>query len=229
MLRPKKRITKRQLKEDALVSTYVKVTTFYEKHKRQISIGITAIVVVAIVALIYFRNRADSNERAMAQMAAVYAFFDNGQYQIAVDGAPERNIAGLRSIVDNYGGSDGGELARFYLANAYYNLDSTELALGCFEDFSPGNRFLAVSRYSGIAACHEALGNHLAAAEYFERAASIDAEGVNVAENLHHAARNYAESGEKEKAVELYLRLKKNHPTTRFGREADRFISELSV
>lgn len=107
MLRPKKRITKRQLKEDALVSTYVKVTTFYEKHKRQISIGITAIVVVAIVALIYFRNRADSNERAMAQMAAVYAFFDNGQYQIAVDGAPERNIAGLRSIVDNYGGSDG--------------------------------------------------------------------------------------------------------------------------
>jgi tetratricopeptide (TPR) repeat protein len=207
----------------------VKVTTFYEKHKRQISIGITAIVVIAVVALIYFRNRADNNERALAQMAAVYTYFDNGQYQIAVDGAPERSIAGLRSIVDNYGGSDGGELARFYLASAYYKLDSTEQALACFEDFSPGNKFLEVSRYSGIAACHESLGNHLEAAEYFERAASADAEGVSVAENLHHAARNYAESGEKEKAVELYRRLKRNHPTTRYGREADRFISELSV
>jgi len=229
MLRPKKKITKKQLKEDALVSSYVKVTTFYEKHKREISIGVTVAVVLAIVALIYFRNRADNDQRAMAQVAAVYKFFDNGQYQIAIDGAPERNIAGLRSIVDNYGGTDGGELATFYLASAYFQLDSTELALACFEDFSPGNQFLAVSRYSGIAACHEALGNYREAAEYFERAASADVEGVNVAENLHHAARNYAESGERAKALELYRRLKKNHPTTRYGREADRFITELSV
>jgi tetratricopeptide (TPR) repeat protein len=229
MLRPTKKITKKQLKEDALVSTYVKVTTFYERYKKQISIGITAVIVVAVVALIYFRNRADNNERAMAQMAAVYTYFDNAQYQIAIDGAPERNVAGLRSIVENYGGSDGGELARFYLASAYYNLDSVELALANFEDFSPGNQFLEVSRYAGIAACHEAMGNHGEAAEYFEKAASADAGGVNVAENLHHAARNYAESGEKEKAVELYRRLKKNHPTTRYGREADRFIIEISV
>ena len=229
MLQPKKKISKKQLKEDALVSSYVKVTNFYEKHKKQISITITAIIVIAVVALIYFRNRADNNERAVAQLAAVFTFFDNGQYQVAIDGAPERSIVGLRSIVDNYGGFDGGELARFYLANAYFQLDSTEDALRSFEDFSPGNEFLTVSRYSGIAACYEAMGEYREAAEFFERAASTGREGVDVAENLHHAARNYAASGENDKAVDLYMRLKKDYPTTRYGREADRFIAQLSV
>ena len=41
--------------------------------------------------------------------------------------------------------------------------------------------------------------------------------------------RNYARAGEKEKALDLYRRLKKNYPTTTYGRDADRFIEQLSV
>jgi hypothetical protein len=46
---------------------------------------------------------------------------------------------------------------------------------------------------------------------------------------LNNAARNYALAGDKAKAIELYKRLKKNFPTTTFGREADRYVAQLSV
>jgi hypothetical protein len=46
---------------------------------------------------------------------------------------------------------------------------------------------------------------------------------------MSNAARNYGKAGEKEKAIELYTKLKNNYPTSTFARDADRFIAGLSV
>ena len=229
MLRPKKKLSKRELKQDALVSTYVKATSFYETNKRAISIGITALVIAVFAVVLYLKNRADSNEKAMTQLGSVYQFYDAGQYQIAIDGIPERNIQGLKSIVENFGNSRGGDLARFYLANAYFNTGNSAEALKAYEDCSPTDELLEVSRLAGIAACYEAQGNHEKAAQYFERAGTKNSKDITNAENLSNAARNYGQAGEKGKAIELYKRIKKSYPTTTFAREADRFISQLAV
>jgi tetratricopeptide (TPR) repeat protein len=229
MLRPKKKITKRELKEDTLVTAYVKISKFYDLHKRNISIGTVTVVVIAAVVLGYLKNRGEDNQKAFVQLARIFETYDAGQFQLAINGIPEKNMPGLRSIVDNFGSTKGGEIARFYLADAYFQVGKYEEALKEFQDFSPPDEFLACSRLSGIAGCYEGLGKHLEAAQFFEKANAQDTKGINAAENLNNAARNYGEAGEKEKAIELYKRLKKDYPTTVFAREADRFISELSV
>jgi TolA-binding protein len=229
MLRPKKKLSKREIKEDALITSYVKATTFYEEHKKNISIGITVLVVAVFVVVVYMKNRADNNEKALTQLGTIFQMYDAGQYQAAIDGVPEKNIPGLKSIVENYGNSRAGDLARFYLANAYFNAGHFDEALTNFEDCSPPGELLEVSRLAGIAACYEAKGDHRKAAEAFEKAATKHGKDVNAAENLNNAARNYGQAGEKEKAIELYKRIKKNYPTTTFAREADRFITQLTV
>jgi tetratricopeptide (TPR) repeat protein len=229
MLSPKKKISKRELKEDALVTTYVKVTGFYERNKKNISIAVTVVAVLIIASVIFVKNRADNNERASAQLGQVFPLYDNGQYQQAIDGVPENNIPGLKTIVDNYGGLRAGNYARFYLANAYYHLGTFDKALDQFEDFSPSDDVLAVSRLSGIASCYEAMGKYKDAAEHFEEAGTKYAEDVNAAENLANAARNYGLAGDKETAIDLYKKLKQNYPTSAFARDADRFIAGLAV
>jgi tetratricopeptide (TPR) repeat protein len=229
MLRPKKKITKRQLKEDALVTSYAKVRSFYDEHRRTISISITAAAVVIIALVVYVKNRQENSDAALARLGAIQTYFDSGQYQLALAGVPERNIPGLAAIVDEFGGSPGGEIARFYLANVYYKLGEYDQALSQFEEFSAPNAILEASRLSGIAACHEALGRYAEAAEQYERATAADKEGVLAAENLNNAARNYALAGDRERAIQIYRRLKKDFPTSSFGRDADRSIAELSV
>jgi tetratricopeptide (TPR) repeat protein len=229
MLRPKKKISKKELKEDTLVKWYAETTGFYEKHKRNIHIGITAVVVIVLALVVYLKNRSDNDALAMAQLGKVHSLFDAGSYQAAIDGVAERNIPGLKSIVDNYGGTPSGELARFYLATALYELRKYDEALEQFKDFSASDELLVVSRYAGIAQCLEAKGIYREAAENYEMAATKNVKDVAAAENLNNAARNFALAGDKEKAVELYKRLKKNYPLTTFGREADRYIAELSV
>jgi tetratricopeptide (TPR) repeat protein len=229
MLRPKKKISKRDLKEDALVTTYVKVTSFYDANKRNISIALTALVVAVFAIVIYAKNRADNNEKAITALGAIFETYDAGQFQTAVDGIPEKNVQGLRSIVDNYGNSAAGDLARFYLASAYVQLGRSDDALKEFEEFSPPDELLAVARLSGIGSCYESRGRFKEAAGSFEKAATQYPKDVSAAENLNNAARDYAQAGDRDKAIDLFKRIKKNYPTTAFAREADRFIAQLSV
>jgi tetratricopeptide (TPR) repeat protein len=229
MLKPKKKITKKELKQDTLVTSYAQVTGFYEKHKRNISIGITALVALIIIGVIYFKNKGENDERATAQMALVRPYYDGGQFQPAIDGVAEQNIPGLKSIVENYGSTKSGEVARFYLADCYFQLGKYEEALKNFEDFSPSDDMLAASRYAGIGACLEVLGKYQDAAKNFEKAAGKQSTEASAAEDFASAARNYTLAGDKERALELYKRLKKTYPTTAPGREAERFITQLSL
>lgn len=229
MLRPQKKVSKKELKEDALVTWYVKVTTFYEQYKKNISIAVIAVAVVIGGSLIYLKNRADDDQNAAAQLGQVYQYYDGGQYQAAVDGIPERSIPGLKSIVENFGGSSSGNLARLYLADAYCQLGRYEEALEQFDDMRAGSDLLEVSRLAGVGGCYEALGRYMEAAEAFEKAATIDPKHVAAPDNLSQAARNYGLAGNREKAIELYTRLKKQHPASPYAREAERLIAALSA
>lgn len=229
MLQPKKKISKRELKEDALVTSYVKATGFYEQNKKNIQYGILAVVAVVVLIVVYVNNRSGNDEKAMTELGKVYSLYDNNQFQLAVDGVPERNISGLKSVVDNYGGTHSGELARFYLANAYYQLGKYDEALSQFEDFSTDNELLVVSRLAGIAACQEAKGMYGDAASNFEKAATKYAKDVNVAENYFHAARNYVKVGNKERALEIYKKIKKEYPKSTYVRDIDRHIAQVSA
>lgn len=229
MLQAKKKISKREMKQDALISSYVKATTFYEQHKKNIMIGVGAVIVLIIALVVIADRRAENNARAMTELGKVFPVYDANQFQLAIDGAPERNIPGIKSIVEDYGSTPSGELARFYLANAHYHLGNYDEALKAFDDFSPPTDLLAVSRLAGMAACFEAKGKYGEAASNFERAASRYAKDVNVAENLFHAARNYGLAGNKDRALELYKRIKKDFPKSTYARDIDRYIAQLSV
>ena len=136
---------------------------------------------------------------------------------------------GLKTIVDNYGSTESGEIARFYLANAYYNVSRYDDALRQFESFSSGNKLLEASAQAGAAACHEAKGEFEKAAEGYEKAAGTVSSPLSTPENLNSAARCYGKAGQKDKAIVLLKRLKLDYPSSQYARDADRYLSEFSA
>jgi len=228
MLNPRKKVTKKDLKEDKLVTTYFKASEYIEENKKRLSWLVGGLVVVSIGAVIYFNNRAANEEKAATALGQIIRYYDQGEYQTAIDGKPEKNVVGLKDVVENYGGTSSGDLARFYLANAYYYTGKIDEALNEFENFSGRYPPLRSSALAGIASCYEAKGDHQKAAEYFEKAASKSADAQLTPEYLHHAARDYGLSGKKDRAVELLKRLKKDFPTSTYARDADRLLAQFS-
>jgi tetratricopeptide (TPR) repeat protein len=228
MLKPKKKITKRDLKEDKLVSTYFKASEYFYQNKKYFSWGITGLVVLFVAGVIYFNNRSANEEKATTALGEILRYYDKGEYQTAINGVPEKNVVGLKDIVDGYGGTHSGDLAKFFLANCYYSMGNYDEALKYFDDFGGNYSPLRASAVAGVAACYEAKGDNKKAAEYFERAASKSGDPQSSPEYLRNAARDYALSGKKERAIELLKKLKKEYPASMYVRDADRMLAEFS-
>lgn len=228
MLKPKKKITKREIKEDKLVSTYFKATTWYEENKKLVSSLLTGLVIVVIVVIVVRNNMISNNEQATTELAKVLKYYDEGNYEAAMNGVPQENIRGLLAVVNDYGSTHAGEFAKFYLANSYYATGNYDKALEYYLDVSFDDDLLQASAYAGAAACYEAKGNRVSAASSYERAALRGKQNVQAAEHLHLAALNYAAAGNKKKAIDLLKKVKKDYPTSSVAREVDRFIASMN-
>ncbi len=234
MLTPKKKLVKKEIKQDSLLTTYVKTTGFYYENKKYINYALTGLVVLAVAGVIFINNRRSNNEKAAAELSRVMmvvdaAPADPAAQRSAIDGRPEQGILGLKAIVDNYGGTDAGELARYYLAGAYYRLGEYADALESYLAFSPADRMLEAGALAGAAACHEALKQFAQAAELYADAAGTDPDGVAAPEYLNSAARCHGAAGNPGEAVRLLKKLKDEYPTSAFARDSERAITRYSL
>ncbi len=229
MLKPKKKITKKEIKEDRLVTTYFEATTWYQNNKKIVNGVLTGVVILAIVVVAYVNNVNSSNQKAIAELGKILSYYDQGKYDLAINGNLQDNVRGLQSIVNDYGSSKAGELACFYLANSYFGLGNYDKALKYYLDVDVNDDMVNASAIAGAAACYEAKGDYQKAASTFEKAAFKSAKDVNASENLFHAAQNYLQAGNKEKAAELFRKVKKDYPTSTVAREIDRWIAEASA
>jgi tetratricopeptide (TPR) repeat protein len=185
MLKPKRKISKKEMKQDTLLTAYAKISAFYFENKKYINYALTALVIIVVGTVIYLNNRAANNAKAAEDFSRVFPVYDAAgndakQYQVAIDGQPERGIMGLKAL-------------------------------------------------AGMGSCYEAKGDYKHAARNFEKAAATIADQTNTPEYLNSAARCYGLSGDKETAIALFKRLKKEYPTSTYAREVERYINQFSA
>lgn len=229
MLKPKKRISKKEIKEDRLVTSYFEATSWYETNKKIVNGVLAGVVVLAILIVAYVNNVNSNNQKATTELGKVLPYYDQGKYDLAINGNLQENIRGFQSIVDNYGSTKAGELAGFYLANCYFAQGDYEKALKYYLNVNVKDDLISASSLAGAGACYEAKGDHAKAASFYEKAAFMSSKDVNVPENMFHAAQNHILAGNKEKAVELLKKVKKDFPNSSVTRDIDRWIAVASV
>ncbi len=228
MLRKQKKIAQRIIKEDTLLTKYYTTQTWFEENKKRLSTFGLVFLALVLGGWFYVNNARNNNEKAMNDLAKVFEYYDNGQYQVAINGLPEKNIPGLQTIADNYGSTKTGNLAKFYLANSYFNLQNFDKALELFESVSTSVDLVSISAIAGEASCYEAKGDFAQAAKYYEKAGKKSSTDPNAADNLVYAARNYVKTGDKTRAIELYKMVKEEYAQSAAARDAERFLLEMN-
>jgi tetratricopeptide (TPR) repeat protein len=227
MLKPKKKITKQELKQDKLVTWYFKVSEKFSQYQKQITTG--AGILVGVLVLLYFviiKPAQENKEISKTALSDIMYFYDAKQYDLAISGVPERNVVGLKQIVEEYGSTEAGETAKIYLGNIYFMKMDYQNAKKYFEDYSGKNDIYKVSALSGIASVYEAQKQNKEAAEYFEKAANKASSEILSPENLLNASRNYNLAGNKQKAIELLEKIKKEYPKSAYAKDVERYIAE---
>jgi len=227
MLKARKKITHKELKQDKLVTAYFESKDWFANpdNKRKISIAAGIVVVLAVAVFFYVSNRKTKSEEAETKLSAVISLYDEGKYPESINGDSSGNVMGLIKIVDEYGGTESGQTAKLYLGNCYFNMKDYDNAMKQFEDYSGKNDIIKASCLSGIGAVYDAKNDNKKAAEYFEKSAKVNKDIVINQENIFYAVRAYAQAGDKENAKRMYDLLKDQYPKSKYIADSKRFES----
>jgi len=227
MLTKKKKLSRKEIKEDKLVSTYYKAYGYFDENKSRVLIF--GAVLLGIIALIYFyiNNRNENNRLAGIQLAHVMNIYDQGSYLEAIEGREGTNIVGLKKIVEEYGSTENGELAKIYLANSFSFLGRNDEAFEYFEDYSGSNETYKATAFAGQAGVYADRKEYQKAADLYLKASRVSDENPQNPEYMLNAGINYLSAGNDEEAKELFETIKKDYPTSTAFREVDRYLSQI--
>jgi TolA-binding protein len=195
-----KRIKKRRLKEDQLVTFTVKASQFIQEYFTQVVAGIVVLVVAVGAILLTAQLRRSAARESEQQLALAMSQYNARDVQGAA--------SAFAAIVDKYGGQTAGEYSRYFLGKSLLAQGKYDEALGAFDGYigkvGEEGPFYA-GAVIGKASSLEGLHNYGAAADLLERLSqTLNEEDPRLAEVLFRAGRDYERSGSRDKARELF-------------------------
>lgn len=229
MLAKKKKLSKKQIQEDSLVKYYTKVIELFEEYKQQFMIA-GAVIVIIIAAIYIYNNKMEENQiAATTELSRVLPIYEQKNYQEAIDGQPGTSAIGLKTIVEDYGSSQAGEVAKIYLGNASYYLGNYDEALEYYSDYSGDQSEFKAAALAGQAACYSSKGDYEEAASKYEKAAGITKFNANNPSYLLQAGNMYLKTGAVESAKKVFNIIKNDYKTSTEARNIDRYLSEVEL
>lgn len=227
-LNPTRKVSRRQeLREDTVVTFYARALNILENN-RQAVIGVAAGILAVIVLILAWNwYQGNRNDQALSEMAEAVRMYEAGSYQAALDG--NVSYLGLLDIVDSFGGTDTGNLARFYAADALFRVGEMDRALDMFESFSKGNDYIGASAFAGEAAIHELQGNHDRAGDLYMRAANVFSSDITSPMYLSNAARAYEAAGDTGNAIDALEMIEADFPESQAARTVEFKLARLEA
>lgn len=193
------KMTKRQIKEDALVTAAFRATEVWERHGRVILAVVAGAILVAVLAVFVMRTRAQSEQRAQGDLFRAIMALTQGDY---VTGGPM-----LKELVDNSPGTQAARDALRYLGDASMAQGKPAEAADWYRKYiakAGGDKSAVLAGTWGLAAAQEdAKAFNEAAAAYADAAKRSTTDNERGRAMLGEA-RCYMRGGQNAKAIETY-------------------------
>lgn len=228
MLTKKKKLTKREIKEDKLVTTYYKVYNYFNENKNRIGMYAAGLAVLVAAIYFYMNYKSSTNDEAGVHLSRVMNLYDSGSYLEAIEGRQGTNIIGLKKIVADYGNTENGETAKIYLANSYIMLGNVEEAFKYYEDYGGSNELFKAAALAGEAGFYAYKQNYEKAADLYLKASRVSKANVLNPDYMLKAAVNFIEAEKKDEAKELLEIIKKDYQTSTAFRDVDKYLTLIN-
>lgn len=201
---------------------------FFVKNRNMIIIAVIAIVGIGGYML-WQSNKGDSeNQEALGEMAMAEVMYQADSTAQSIN--ENVRFVGFQSIIDQYGGTDAANLARYYSGTGNLKMGQVDAGLSYLEDFETDDNFLSAAALAAKAYAFEQKIDFASAAEAYQKAAVTPEENnFSTPMYLMDAARNFESAGNSAKALEVYQRIRKDFPRYQSVQDqtVDKYIYKL--
>lgn len=209
--------------ELALDVQLTKAEMFIEANLKKILSALAAVIVVSI-AIWGWNNYKDGREAdAQKAISAAQTAFAQQNYDKALNG--DGTAKGFLNVIEEYGNTKTGNLAKLYAAICYANTEKTDDAIKYFEDFSQeDDMMVSPASIAALGNCYIEKGENIKGAELLVKAAKAADNDAISPVFLLQAGEVYEAEGQNEKALELYQQIKKQYFNSRIAAEIEKYI-----
>ena len=222
MMKPRRRITKKQMKQDKLVTSTFQVVEYVQEHVTPIVFGLIALVALIILVVIISWSSKAKEKSAGELLGRAQIVYQMGDYTTAVQL--------FEPILRQYGGTKSAGQATYFLANSYFFTKDFDKALEYYEKFVAKSHkfpFLAASAIAGVAACYEQKEAFSDAARWYEKAAKEYQDFYLAPDYLLSSGRCYEAAGDSENARRVYQNIVDLYPESPSLQQAKLTLAEL--
>ncbi len=220
----KRRLTKKQLKQDKFVSKTFELAEFVQEHARNAITGLIVAVVLVSAAIYYMNYRSHRETRAINLLMDGETAYEAENYPLA--------ISDLEKLKREFSGTRIGDEAMFMLADAYYQIDDYEKARDILYDFFAkysGSSPFSYKAYSLMGCVNENLLSYEDAAGFFVEAAENARFDFQRVQSRMDAARAFSLAGLTDRAVEQYQYILDNYPREQEAGRVAMLMAEIEA
>jgi tetratricopeptide (TPR) repeat protein len=202
---------------------------FIETYKNHIMIGLGAIVLI-VLSVLGIRQYYLIPKNAEAQEAIFLGenYLANRQWDLALNGDSVTYI-GFLGIIDDYGFTQTGKLAKAYAGICYYHLGQYDEALEYLKSYSVDDKIISPVVTGLIGDCYVNINDVEKGVKYFKEAASKAGNQYISPVYLKKAGLAYESLSDFEKAVKVYSTIKEKYASSSEAADIDKYIARASA
>ncbi len=217
---------------NTLDETASKSEKWIEKNSKLLFGGLIAVLAIILGYGAFNKYIQEPKEiEAADELAYSKTYFDQAQatevvsdslYNLALNGADGKY--GLLDIIDNYGGTNAGNLAKYMAGISYLKMRDYENAISQLSDFSTDDQILGALALGNIGDAFAEINQLEEALEYYEKAANFDNNEFTSPIYLMKAGRTAMDLKEFKQAEALFTRIKDQYGKSDEAKEIGGFI-----
>lgn len=210
-------------KNTEMGSVITRSEEFIQKNQKTITICVVAVLVVVLAIFglrkWYFQPR---EVRAAEEMFAAEQWFAQGDYEKALNG--DDTFRGFLGVIDNYGCTKAGNLAKYYAGIANLRMGNYDEAAKWLGKYSGKDMFTAPLAVMAEGDAEMELGNTDKAVSLYLKAAKMNDNYITSPSAWFKAGLGYLVMGDNGKALECFKTVKQNYPESTEWQEIDKYI-----
>jgi hypothetical protein len=203
---------------------------FWERYSKPIMI-ICTVIIVAVGGYFIYQKYFEEPQEVKAADAIFKAeeYYRIDSLNLALNGDGQN--PGFLRVIDKFGGTDAGNLARYYAGVIYVKMDDNEKAIKYLKKFSTSSKPTQAKAYRLLADAYGDLGKNKDAFDYYKKSAhEFEEDESNSAESLFFAAYLAQRSlNDTKSAIDLYKELKEKFPRSQQAQQADNYLAQMGV
>jgi len=193
-----------------------KTELWLEKNQKNIMYALIAIVLVVAAVWGWNYLKESNNAKAENEIYSAQLLFDKGDYEQALEG--------FEAVIDEYGSTKAGNLAKAYAGLCQKNLKNYDEAVANLKSYSGKDNVIAPAILCALGDCYVELDNNSEAAKTFEKAAKAADNAEYTPLYLKKAGLAYEAAGDNASALKVYQNIRDNWFETSVGQVIDKYI-----